>query len=183
MVISAASITARDNSNAHITLSNAGCVISTSAPLNILHAGRTIEVNNITFTFPSIGGELVTSDNLPGVRTLSTTVTQTNTFSVYRSGGRLTWSLDSSKLSNSRPWGSNIHASNENFIGTKPIPLEAQNCYFSPNTNTGTDVDWNYFSINVLSAPVVLPDSDPQDLADQTTTRQQIQVYAKFILI
>ena len=182
MVISAASITARDNSNAHITLSNAGCVISTSAPLNILHAGRTIKVNNITFTFPSVGGKLVTSDNLPGVRTLSTIITQTNTFSVYRKSGILTWSLKSSKLSNSSPW-TNIHASNINFAGTMPIPLEAQNCYFRPAGASGTSIEWNYFSINVLSATPELPSSDPQDLADLATTTQQISVYAKFILI
>ena len=89
-VISAASINARDNSNAHITLSNAGCVITTSSPLVISHAGRAIRVNSTNFTFPTNGGELVTSNNLPGVRTYSTTVTQTNTFSVYRRNGVLT---------------------------------------------------------------------------------------------
>ena len=58
MVISVASINAKDNSNAHITLSNAGCVISTSSPLVISHAGRTIKVNNTSFTFPYKSGTL-----------------------------------------------------------------------------------------------------------------------------
>lgn len=66
-VISAASITARDGSNAHITLSNAGCVISTSAPLNILHAGRAIRVNSTNFTFPIESGTIAIKEtyNIP----------------------------------------------------------------------------------------------------------------------
>lgn len=67
MVVSAASINASDDSNAHITLSNAGCVITTSAPLVISHPGRQIIVNSTNFTFPTNSGTIAIKEtyNIP----------------------------------------------------------------------------------------------------------------------
>ena len=67
MVVSAASINACDDSNAHITLSNAGCVITTSAPLVISHPGRQIIVKSTNFTFPTNSGTIAIKEtyNIP----------------------------------------------------------------------------------------------------------------------